>query len=405
MKTTDLFMEAASSFATNRVRSSIILIGVVIGIATIVSMSAILGGLRLAIIGEEGQAQERLVDISCSYDRSLSYADSQDMAKQLDDVFEIVMPSSDGIVDVASSSVTSMGFVKGVHPEYAFTMKRTMVQGRFITQEEYDKSDVVVVLDEASVRMLFGSASENVVGKMLSVQGTDYEIVGVMSSDRASRSSESINICMPFTTCARRVTGDTKVSEILALAREDVDPEKAAFEAEKWLAERLKIPESERDTTLLITTMKTAIERFNLIMTALQLVSVLMSSVSLLMGGIGILGIMLTSVAERNREISIRKALGASKRDITIQFLLEAVCLTLGGGAIGTIIGYLSSFGLASIAGTVISLGEGMTITPTIGIGSILLVVGICVFIGVVFGCYPAYRAGKLDPIEPLRYQ
>ena len=405
MKTTDLLVETASTLNANRVRSSIIVIGVVLGITAIISMTAVLGGIRLALVGEKEYSQERLIEIACSSERSLSLADAQDMSKQLNDIFEVVMPFSVGIVDVTSPTKTVPGLVQGVHSEYASVLEQNMIQGRFITQSEYDASDVVVVLDETSVKTLFGSDSENVVGRKVNIQGSDYEIVGVVSSAGATKNTAYVNVFMPFTTCARRVMGDTTAIELSALVREGVEPEKAAYEAEKWLAERLKIPEGERETTLLVTTMKTIIDRINTMMSAMQLIVILVSSISLLMGGIGIMEIMLTNVAERNREIGIRKALGASKRDITIQFLLESVCLTLGGGAIGILFGYLLSFGLASVAGAIMSFGEGMTITPTMGIDAILLVVGICISIGVVFGFYPAYRAGKLDPVEPLRYQ
>ena len=405
MNVTDLFVETASSFKTNRVRSSIIVIGVIIGITTIISMSAVLGGIRLALIGDAEFSQERLVDITCSTDRTLTLADAEDMSKQLDDEFEVVMPFSLAIIDAATPTKKAAGFVQGVHANYASALGQELVQGRFITQEEYDSSDVVVVLDEASVKTLFGSASENVVGQKVDIKGTDYEIVGVLKSEGTTGNAESASLYMPFTTCARRVIGDTTAIQLLGIVREDVAPENAAYEAEKWLADRLKIPEDERQEALSIATMKSIVDRVNTMMSAMQLLVILVSSVSLLVGGIGIMEIMLTNVAERNREIGLRKALGASKRDITVQFLLESVCLTLGGGIIGILFGYFLSFGLASLAGTIMSLGEGLSVTPRLGIETILLVVGICVCIGVVFGFYPAYRAGKLDPEEPLRYQ
>lgn len=406
MKVFDLLMEAASSFKTNRVRSSIIVIGVVIGITAIVSATALLGGIRLALIGDKEFSQERLIDISCNSERTLSLTDAQDMSRQLDDMFEVVMPLSFGFVDVTAPSKKASGFVEGVHSEYASVLEQDMVQGRFITQQEYDTSDVVVVLDEASVKTLFGSDSESVVGKKVNIQGTDYQIVGVLASNgSATSTSESVSVYMPFTTCARRVLGDASAIQLLGFVRENVEPEKAAYEAEKWLAARLKIPESEQAAILSVKSMKTIIDRFNTVMRAIQMIVILVSSVSLLVGGIGIMEIMLTNVAERNREIGLRKALGASKRNITVQFLLEAVGLTLGGGVIGFVFGYLLSYGLATIAGTILSFGEGMTITPTVGFETVFLVVGICLSIGIAFGFYPAYRAGKLDPVEPLRYQ
>ena len=405
MKTTDLFSETVTSFSTNRVRSSIIVIGIVIGIATIISMSAVLGGVQRALIGDEEFSQERLITIVCNSDRPLNFADAEDMSKKLEDEFELVMPVSYGAAEVSSSSKKVLGLVEGVHAEYASVLNQNMVQGRSITQEEYDTSDVVVMLDEMGAKALFGTTSESVVGQKVNIQGTDYQVVGVMTSDGTSGDTETISVYMPFTTCARRVVGNTEVNTLLALVRENVEPEKASYEAEKWLMDRLKISESEKDAELYIRTMKTIVDRVKMLMRAMQMLVVLLSSIALLVGGIGIMEIMLTNVAERTREIGLRKALGASDQDISIQFLLEAVGLTFGGGVIGFLFGYLLSFGLSSIAGVIISLGEGVTITPTIGIETVLLVVGICLAIGIVFGFYPAYRAGKLDPVEPLRYQ
>ena len=151
--------------------------------------------------------------------------------------------------------------------------------------------------------------------------------------------------------------------------------------------------------------MQSILEQLNTMVTSFQLLMTIVASISLVVGGIGIMNMMLTNVTERIREIGLRKALGARRRDITRQFLLESVCLTLVGGVIGIVFGLLLAFGLADIAGTALSLGEGTTLTPTIGADTVLLVAAICVIIGIAFGYYPARRAAKLDPVESLHYQ
>ena len=140
-------------------------------------------------------------------------------------------------------------------------------------------------------------------------------------------------------------------------------------------------------------------------MMSFQVLMTSVASISLLVGGIGIMNMMLTNVTERIREIGLRKALGAKSRDITRQFLLESICLTMVGGLIGMALGYLGAFALSGLAGSLLGYGEGTALTPYLDLQSMLLVAGICVAIGVVFGYYPARRAARLDPVESLHYQ
>ena len=154
--------------------------------------------------------------------------------------------------------------------------------------------------------------------------------------------------------------------------------------------------------------MKSMIDSFNSVMFTFQLLMTSVASISLVVGGIGIMNMMLTNVTERIREIGLRKALGARRSDITRQFLLESVCLTLAGGVIGIVLGYLGAFALGGVATSLLASGDSgmsLTVTPVIEPMAVLGATGICVLIGVVFGYYPARRAAKLDPVESLHYQ
>ena len=154
--------------------------------------------------------------------------------------------------------------------------------------------------------------------------------------------------------------------------------------------------------------MKSAIDALNSFMGAFSLIMGAVASISLLVGGIGIMNMMLTNVTERIREIGIRRALGASRRDITAQFLAESSALCVTGGLLGVLIGYLLAWGLAMFAsgsGILGELGASGQITPSFSIATVMLAFAVSVGIGVIFGFYPARRAAKLDPVECLRYQ
>ena len=182
--------------------------------------------------------------------------------------------------------------------------------------------------------------------------------------------------------------------------------EAVATHSREWFANRLQIPEDEQENSIYVVTSESIIKELDATMMSFEVLMTSVASISLLVGGIGIMNMMLTNVTERIREIGLRKALGARSRDITRQFLLESVCLTLVGGVLGMAVGYLGAFALSGLAAGMISYGEeGTAVTPYLDLKTMLMVAGICVAIGIVFGYYPARRAAKLDPVESLHYQ
>ena len=206
----------------------------------------------------------------------------------------------------------------------------------------------------------------------------------------------SLTLYMPRETISG-LFGDENPSfpSVTALAAEGTDMDELCKTIESKVRAMKGIAEDDEYDSVSATSMKSAIDALNSFMGAFSLIMGAVASISLLVGGIGIMNMMLTNVTERIREIGIRRALGASRRDITAQFLAESSALCITGGLLGVLIGYLLAWGLTFFA----------AITPSFSIATVLLAFAVSVGIGVIFGFYPARRAAKLDPVECLRYQ
>ena len=214
---------------------------------------------------------------------------------------------------------------------------------------------------------------------------------------------------MPRETIAE-LFGDDNPSfpSVTALAAEGTDMDELCKTIESKVRSMKGISEDDEYDSVSASSMKSAIDALNSFMGAFSLIMGAVAGISLLVGGIGIMNMMLTNVTERIREIGIRRALGASRRDITAQFLAESSALCITGGILGVVIGYLLAWGLtffAANSGIMSEFGATGTITPSFSITTVLLAFAVSVGIGVIFGFYPARRAAKLDPVECLRYQ
>ena len=235
----------------------------------------------------------------------------------------------------------------------------------------------------------------------------EVQIVGVI--DGGNDSMGSLTLYMPRETISG-LFGDENPSfpSVTALAAEGTDMDELCKTIESKVRAMKGIAEDDEYDSVSATSMKSAIDALNSFMGAFSFIMGAVASISLLVGGIGIMNMMLTNVTERIREIGIRRALGASRRDITAQFLAESSALCVTGGLLGVLIGYLLAWGLtffAASSGIMSEFGATGAITPSFSITTVLIAFAVSVGIGVIFGFYPARRAAKLDPVECLRYQ
>jgi len=402
MKARDLVVETWSALDANRGRNALTVLGIVIGIAAVIAMTALIGGINRALVGELGLNQAQLVYINV-WTRQLNYDDVERFARDLSD-FEYITATSYGNGEITTGEKKASGELQGVKPEYFKVMGSKFLQGRPFTSGEERSGAMVVILDQNSVRTLFGSADADVVGKTLRIANNTYTIVGVTEPANNYMAEGSASAILPFSTMATRVTGNQDVSEIMGFAYEGSDMEAVVQRTTSYLGELYNIPEEDREENIYVYSMKSMIDSVNATMSSFSLLMTVVASISLLVGGIGIMNMMLTNVTERIREIGLRKALGARRIDITSQFILESICLCLVGGLIGVVLGYLGAFALTGLA-TEAFMGGDMDVTPYVDAGTVLMATAICVSTGLVFGWYPARRAAKLDPVESLHYQ
>ena len=405
MRVRDLAYETMLALDANRARSLLTVLGVVIGISAVIAMIALIGGVKQSMVSEMGLGQARLVSIGYYYNQGFSISDVEALSTEMADDYEYVTPVAYGGAEVVSDTAkVSSGQIQGVQAEYQQAMGLTLAQGRFFSEQEASSGALVVVLDQTGVKGLFGKPDADAVGKSVRINGAEYSVVGVVESS-VQANTDYATFYLPFLTCCNRINGNQQVGQVYGFAREDSDMDTVALHTQDWLVRHFGIPEDQRDEYIWVQTMESVIRELDSMLMSFQVLMTSVASISLVVGGIGIMNMMLTNVTERIREIGLRKALGARRRDITRQFLLESICLTLAGGALGMILGYLGSFALAGLAGGMFGAGGESGVTPYIDFGSMLMVAAICVAIGIVFGYYPARRAARLDPVESLHYQ
>ena len=404
MSARDLIQEALHSLEANKGRSLLTILGIVIGIASVIAMTSLIGGIQNSLVNSLGLNAARMVQIYSS--QELTESDIEKLQKLAPQIEQI------GIVDSAyteyktgDKSYTVMA--QGVDSDMLDALGAgKLVAGRTYSQAESQSGSRVALISRNGADQLYDN-EQDALGKTIKVSNGEVKIVGVI--DGGSDSMGSLTLYMPRETISG-LFGDENPSfpSVTALAAEGTDMDELCKTIESKVRAMKGIAEDDEYDSVSATSMKSAIDALNSFMGAFSLIMGAVASISLLVGGIGIMNMMLTNVTERIREIGIRRALGASRRDITAQFLAESSVLCVTGGLLGVLIGYLLAWGLtffAASSGIMSEFGATGTITPSFSITTVLIAFAVSVGIGVIFGFYPARRAAKLDPVECLRYQ
>lgn len=408
MKARDLIAETGSALKANKGKSALTILGIVIGITAVITMTSLVGGIRDALVSEMGMNAARAISIYPYNGAGVSDDQLAAMREQLPD-YEYLSPSNYGSAqEIATPTTTEKlsASITGVDEHYFDVSGLKIAQGRAFTQGESAEGSMSVILDSQAVQKLFSSADANPVGKIVTLDGTEATVVGVVENSAlmgGGGGNGSLNIYMPVSAVSLRfASSGTGYQQIFGLAKQGVDVAKLTEQSKTTAARILRIPADQIDQELSVSNAQSVIDQMSSFMGAFQLLAGAVAGISLLVGGIDIMNMMLTNVTERIREIGLRRALGATRHDVTAQFLAEAIAITVMGGLIGTVLGYGLSMSLSGLVGGMVG---GMAIAPSASAQSVMLAVGICIAVGVLFGYYPARRAARLDPVDALRHQ
>ncbi len=413
MNAKQIVRTALTALTVNKLRSSLTILGVVIGVAAVIALMALGEGTQVTIaqniesLGTDllfvspGASSESGIRGMMGSANTLSLADAEALTAA--SAVSAVAPSTSTNAQIVAGGENTRAQITGVTPEYEYVRNLTLAEGEFIDDYDIERRTMVAVLGSSLAETLFGETSP--VGQTIKINGRQFTVIGVLESKGGTGvMSEDYGLYAPITTVLYRIsaqrtsTGEMSVSSISVQVVSTDKTDAAMSEITAILNDRHDIGLGEEaDFSMssqeeMIETMEESTEVFVILLAAI-------AGISLAVGGIGVMNIMLVSVTERTREIGIRKAVGAKRRDILLQFLVEAASMSLIGGAIGVGAGV----GISSLI-TGLDLGT-VTMEAVVSTNIIILAVSVSAAVGILFGLYPAYRASRLSPVEALRYE
>ncbi|MBO0351062.1 ABC transporter permease [Phormidium pseudopriestleyi FRX01] len=394
---------ASKTLVANKMRSSLTMLGIIIGNASVIATIGMgegaqnfvgqqvesLGTNLLFIVPGSPKAQTRPV----SPPQTLVLADAEAIASQVPSI-KAVAPQITGMQRITYGNANQSTTVAGVTPEFLTVRSFDVAQGRFITELDLRRNEQVVALGADVAETLFGNTDP--IGQQIRIRNLSFSVIGVMQAKGSTFGQNQDDVVLvPLTTMANRITGNsspygTRINFISVSVENEESMNAAQFQIENLLRLRHQIIDEDDFT---VRNQKDLQATMGAITGALTLLLAAIASISLFVGGIGIMNIMLVSVTERTKEIGLRKAIGASQQDILMQFVIEAVILSVAGGLVGVFVG----------VGGIFMIGSLTPFDAGISTGAIALATGVSGATGLFFGVIPAKKAAKLDPIVALR--
>jgi putative ABC transport system permease protein len=406
---------AVRSLFINKLRSVLTMLGIIIGVGSVIALMSVgrgaqasilktydrLGTNLLTVVPSSGGASTAMGGISLTTP-SLTLDDAKALEKAYG--VEAIAPSNETFAQVGSSLEEKFTVVQGVTSEYLLVMNHTLASGQFIAQHDVSSRSLVVVLGSDIVSALFGTRDP--IGQTVKIKDYRFSVVGTIEATGGTMMGISMDnvVFIPITTFQTRLfpqrtaSGEDSVQQIaVRVSSADIIPD-ARYDIINLLKKRHHITEGENNDFSVISQQQ-IVNVINQVTGVFSLFLGAIAGISLIVGGIGIMNIMLVSVTERTREIGIRKSVGAKRRDILVQFLLESGVLSLIGGGIGILLGWLISYVISQI--DISGVNINALVTPDI----VGLAVGVSLMIGIASGLYPSMRAARLNPIDALHYQ
>ncbi|MBM4068824.1 MAG: FtsX-like permease family protein [Planctomycetes bacterium] len=394
---------ALSALLVHKGRSALTSLGIVIGTGAVIAMVSAAGGARQKLDERLDNVGKNLILVRAGVHtqagaiadlKPLTNEDAAVLRKNLGSLVQGVAEVQ-VIVRIATTRTHNWKtMITGTHPDMQTVRGWTMAYGRYFDRDDLKKRAAVCLLGQTAREKLFPDRP-NPVGQLVRVDQLQLRVIGVCNPKGRSPTGgdQDDQIFVPISTLQKKLVGEEHISIILTSVASSHLLEKAKEEAARLLREKRRVKEGQEDFD--VSSVQEMAELAVILTATMQILILIVASISLVVGGIGIMNIMLVSVTERTREIGIRMAVGATPGDVLLQFLIEAIALALVGGVLGISLGMAGAIALALIAGWPVQIDPNM----------VLIAFAVSGGVGIFFGFYPALKASRLDPIEALRYE